>query len=321
MQPTLSVVVPLYNEEEVLPEFNQALCRVMSNLGTPYEIIYVNDGSRDGTWRLLCQYSQAQTELKVINLSRNFGHQAALTAGLAHATGLYVVSMDGDMQDPPDLIPKMLDATRQGCDVVLAQRKQREGETAFKRWTAACFYKMMKRLLNVELPEQVGDFRLMSRKSLDALLQMEEQHRFLRGMVAWIGYETRIIEFDRPARAAGATKYPVYKMLKLAWNGVTSFSAVPLYILFYLGLILSAAGMLYAAYAVLSVLIFHNTVKGWASIAAVLCVFSGFNLIAIGLVGAYLGKIFEEVKRRPLFLIRDKINFSSESKHERILSK
>jgi dolichol-phosphate mannosyltransferase len=304
----LSLVIPVFNEEEALPPLLEAVERVLAGMDCDYEIVFVDDGSRDGTRRLLEKAAAADPRLKVLGFSRNFGHQAAITAGLDFASGDAVVVMDADLQDPPELLPEMVARFDQGFDVVSAQRIGREGEGLFKRATAALFYGLMRRAVDERLVPQVGDFRLFSRAAVEALRGFREQHRFLRGLVAWLGLREAIIPFHRPARIAGKTKYPAWKMARFAWTAVSSFSALPLKLALFGGLLLLAAGALYTGYVGYQTLILHTTVPGWNALACLQLLLSGVTLTAIGLVGDYVARIYDEAKGRPLYVVSETSN-------------
>lgn len=299
----LSLVIPIYNEEAVLGLLLERLEKLMATLPCPVEIVLVNDGSRDRSIVLLLEAAKRDTRYKVVSLARNFGHQVAATAGLEHASGDAVVLMDADLQDPPELIQSMVDKYREGWDVVYARRIERQGETKFKQLTAWAFYRIMRKLIHKDLPVDVGDFRLMSRACLDVLLQMRELHRFLRGMVTWVGFAQTDVTFVRPPRAAGETKYPLRKMLLFAWNAAVSFSPLPLRLSLGVGLLTFGVSFLYMFYAIFAVLSGRMVVAGWASTITLLGLMGGGILISIGLLGEYVGRIFEEIKGRPLYTV------------------
>lgn len=304
----LSIVIPVYNETEALPALLPALRAVLSKIDCEYELLFVNDGSSDHTQDALAQASQEDPRTKVVGFSRNFGHQVALTAGLDFASGDAVVVMDADLQDPPELLPQMVALYREGYQVVSAQRIKRKGESVFKRATAAGFYWMMRTLVDRRLQPEVGDFRLFSREAVVAIRRFREQHRFMRGLVAWLGLREAILPFERQPRVAGETKYPLGKMLRFAWTAVASFSALPLRLTISGGLIVAALGFLYAIYSTYEGLVLHHTVPGWTSLICLVTIFSGAILVAIGLVGDYVGRIFEEAKGRPLYIVSSLIN-------------
>ena len=302
----LSIVIPVFNEEEVLPTLVARLQEVLFDVN--WEVIFVDDGSKDRTVSIIRGLAQSNDRIKLVRFGRNFGHQAAVTAGLDFAPGDAVVVMDADLQDPPELIPKMIELFEQGYDIVSPQRMVREGESRFKLWTASVFYRAMGKLADGHLSEEVGDFRLFSRKAVLAIRTLREQHRFMRGMVGWLGLPEALLPFERRPRAAGETKYPLYKMLRFAWTAVSSFSAAPLRISLAAGFLLSCAGFLYLMYVVYLALFTRQLVHGWASLAALQCLFSGIILIALGAIGDYVARTYEESKGRPLYVVCDLVN-------------
>ena len=305
----VSVVVPLFNEEGNVDELVRRIRSVMSELpGTPrYELVLVNDGSRDATLLRLRDLALTHHEIVVINLSRNFGHQIAATAGIDSARGDAVVLMDGDLQDPPELIAAFLERWREGYDVVYAVRRSRKGEGAFKLITARAFYRIVRRLTNVAIPVDTGDFRLMSRRVVEALKQTRERHRFLRGLVSWVGYPQIGVEYDRDERFSGSTKYPLTKMLRFAVDGITSFSEIPLRFASYLGFTVSIVAFIVAIIEILVKLFTGYNLPGYTSTIFAILFLGGVQLIAIGTLGEYIGRIYEQVKGRPLYLIADVI--------------
>ena len=318
--PTLSIVVPLYNEEEnVAPLVERCVAILESLEGAPsYEIVLVNDGSTDRTLDGI-RYAMARHEhLVLVNLSRNFGHQVAASAGIDIAAGDAVILMDGDLQDPPELIHQFVAKWHEGYDVVYAVRRTRKGESPFKLTTARLFYQVIKRLTKVSIPVDTGDFRLMSRRVVEALKRSPERHRFLRGMVSWIGYNQIGVEFDRDERHSGETKYPLPKMLRFAIDGITSFSDVPLRFASYLGFISSAVAFVYALIVIgYKLFSLHppGYTPGWASTIVAVLFLGGVQLISLGILGEYIGRIYDEAKGRPLYLISD-IERSQGSVHE-----
>jgi polyisoprenyl-phosphate glycosyltransferase len=306
----LSLVIPVCDEEEALPCLLDAIRPILGAMDCDHEVVFIDDGSRDGSRRLLNLAASTDPRIKILGFSRNFGHQAAITAGLDFASGDAVVVMDADLQDPPELLPEMVALYRQGFDVVSAQRVGREGEGLFKRGTAALFYGLMRRAVDERLTPQVGDFRLFSRAAVIALRGFREQHRFLRGLVAWLGLKEAIIPFRRPARIAGTTKYPAWKMVKFAWTAISSFSALPLKAALVGGLGLTAIGLAYTAFVLYEALVLRTTVRGWSSIICFQILFSGATLTAVGLVGDYVARIYEEVKGRPLYVLSEAMNVS-----------
>ncbi len=301
----LSIVAPVYNEEELVGEFVRRACAAAADY--EFELVLVNDGSADSTPRLLDEIAAADRRVRVIHLSRNFGHQAALTAGLEHAIGDVVAMIDADLQDPPELIRDMIAQWSQGADVVYAVRKQREGETAFKLATASWFYKLFDKLAQVDLTPNSGDFRLLDRRALDALLAMTERSRFLRGMTVWVGFNQTAVSYERDARAAGETKYTLRRMLRFSLDAITSFSHLPLQLATWVGLL--SAGVAFIAIPVVIVLrAFDSYLPGFGSITIAILLLGGIQLIALGVIGEYVGRIYDEVKHRPLYIVRDERN-------------
>ena len=304
----LSIVIPVYNEEAVVPILRRELTRFIDDLPFGVEVLLVNDGSSDQTLTLLSEWSRSDRRIKILELARNFGHQAAVTAGLDHASGDAVVIMDADLQDPFSAVTAMVAEYCKGFDVVYGKRVGREGETAFKRATAWCFYRFMRLLIHRDLPADVGDFRLVSRRCHHALRAMRETHRFLRGMVAWVGFPQTEVRYIRRARVAGETKYPLSKMLLLAWTASVSFSPAPLRLSFLLGIVLFLAGISQAINAVVRVVLGLYLVPGWASLIVVNCLVGGAVLMCIGVLGEYVGRIYEEVKGRPIYIVAHAMN-------------
>jgi polyisoprenyl-phosphate glycosyltransferase len=301
----LSVVAPVYDEEELVEEFIARTCAVIADYD--FELVIVNDGSSDRTAELLDCAAAADPRVRVIHLSRNFGHQAALTAGLEHALGDLVAMIDADLQDPPELILEMIERWREGADVVYAVRKQRQGETAFKLATASWFYKLFDKLAQVDLEPNSGDFRLLDRRALDALLAMTERSRFLRGMTVWVGFTQTAVPYERDARHAGETKYTLRKMLRFSLDAIASFSHLPLQLATYVGLL--SAGVAFIAIPVVIVLrIFDSYLPGFGSITIAILLLGGIQLIALGVIGEYVGRIYDEVKHRPLYIVREERN-------------
>jgi len=303
--PALSVVVPAYDEQEVLGAFHARLAAAMDGIGRPWEVVYVNDGSKDATLSLLLALRAADPRVAVLNLSRNFGKEIALTAGLDHARGTEaVVAIDADLQDPPEVIPDLVAAWAEGFDVVYAQRSARHGESWLKRTTAAAFYRVMQRVGGrVELPKDTGDFRLMSRRALDALLRLRENHRFMKGLFAWVGFPSRAVAYERAPRAAGVTKWNWWKLWNLSLEGITSFTVGPLKIATYAGLLTATIALVYALQVIAKTILFGNPVAGYPSLMAVVLFLGGVQLMTLGIIGEYLGRIFNETKNRPLYLV------------------
>jgi dolichol-phosphate mannosyltransferase len=307
----ISLVFPIYNEAAVIPHLIPRLDAVIETLAKAADIeaIFVNDGSRDDSMAQLRALADTRPWMRVLSFSRNFGHQIAVTAGMNYAAGDAVVLMDADLQDPPELLPEMIRLWRDdGYEVVYAVRRTRAGETAFKKLTAAAFYRMLRRLTNVDIPADTGDFRLMDRKVVDALNAMREQHRFLRGMSAWVGFRQIGLPYDRDARAAGETKYPLRKMLKLAMDAVTSFSHAPLKLATNLGWIIAVLAVSYGLVTVVRYVLSPGSFQpGWASVIVVHSLLASVQLVTLGMIGEYIGRIYDEVKGRPLYLVSEKI--------------
>jgi len=307
----LSIVLPVYNEQEVLPTLFQVLPGVLKGIGCDYELIFIDDGSRDSTREILNDAARRDSRIKILGFSRNFGQQAAITAGLDFADGDAVVVMDADLQDPPELIETMVEQFKRGFDVVSTQRNARDGESVFKKVTASAFYSFMRKAVDERLPPQCGDFRLFSRGAVQAIRKFREQHRFMRGLVAWLGLRETIIRFHRPARAAGETKYSTIKLFKLAWTAVSSFSAMPLKACLVAGVLMTLFGVAYSIYAVYAAMFVSSTTPGWSSLVCFQLIFNGATLTAVGLVGDYVGRIYDESKQRPLYVLGDSVNVQS----------
>jgi len=308
----LSVVVPMYFEEEVATECHSRLSAAVESYD--YEIIYVNDGSTDKTLPILKEIAQSNERVKIISFSRNFGHQAAVTAGVKDATGDCIAIIDADLQDPPELIPDMIELWTQGYEVVYAKRKKRKGESIFKRITAKAFYKLLSMLTDTDIPTDTGDFRLIDRKVADAFNAMGEHNRFIRGMVAWLGFKQTPIEYVRDVRYAGETKYPLRKMLKLAFDGIMSFSVKPIKMVTNLGALTMLFSLGIIVYVLISKFTGNAVSAGWASTMIVITMLSGVQLLSLGVVGGYISRIYEESRNRPIYLISEKINFEDEKK-------
>lgn len=300
--PEFSVVVPAYNEELGLADFHQRLREVMDTLGS-WEVIYIDDGSTDGTRAVIDSIRSADSRAAMVALSRNFGKEIATTAGLDFATGNAVIVIDADLQDPPEVIPDLVTAWRQGFDMVNAQRRVREGETWLKRFTASMFYRLMRDAGPVKLPSNTGDFRLMSRRVVDAVSSLRERHRFMKGLFAWVGFPTTTVFYDRAPRHAGETKWNYWKLWNLAVEGITSFTVMPLKFATYLGLFVAFAAVVYAVEVIVKTLILGNDVAGYPSLMVVVLFLGGVQLVTLGVIGEYLGRIFNETKYRPLYLV------------------
>ncbi|MCC5876112.1 MAG: glycosyltransferase family 2 protein [Candidatus Sumerlaeia bacterium] len=308
----MSFVVPCYNEEESLPALHERISKVAQNSTDTYEIIFANDGSTDATLKLIRSLCRKDPHVKGLDLSRNFGHQVCLTAALDHARGDVILMLDADLQDPPELLPEMLDKWREGADVVYAVRSQRKGESIFKLLTAKIFYRILKWSTKINIPVDTGDFRLIDAKALQAMLSLRERNRFLRGMFSWVGFHQEPVYYDRDERFAGTTKYPLRKMIHLAIDGITSFSIMPLRAAALLGLVSATIAFIYSI-MVLHTGIYGGGVPGWASTTLSVLFLGGVQLVTIGILGEYIGRVFDEVKNRPLYFVREVIDQDHET--------
>jgi len=301
----LSLVIPAYNEEDVLSEFHSRLSRVLDKLTCDSQVIYVNDGSTDCTEDVLDALRRNDERVAIVTLSRNFGKEIAMTAGFDKSEGDAVVVIDADLQDPPELIPELFDAYREGYDVVYAQRVSRAGERALKKITAFIFYRLIQAATRVKIPSDTGDFRLLSRRALDALKQLREQHRFMKGLFAWIGFPQKAVLYHRDPRKAGQTKWNYWKLWNFAVEGFTSFTIGPLKVATYLGICTATAAFLYAVWVIYKTLAYGDPVAGYPSLMVVLLFLGGIQLMTIGILGEYLGRMFDETKQRPLYFVRE----------------
>jgi glycosyltransferase involved in cell wall biosynthesis len=301
-RPTISVVVPAFNEAIGLKLFHRRLVKALAGVES-WEVIYVNDGSTDATLPAIEALRGAGGHVAVVSLSRNFGKETAITAGLDHAAGDAVVVIDADLQDPPELIPELMACWRAGFDMVYAKRRSRTGDTWLKRGTAKAFYRLMQRMGDLKLPEDTGDFRLMSRRVVDAVRQLREQPRFMKGLFAWVGYPTTFVLYDRESRCAGASKWSYWKLWNLALEGITSFTVMPLKLASYAGLGVALLSVIYAVQVIVKTLIIGNPVAGYPSLMTVVLFLGGVQLVFLGVIGEYLGRVFNETKQRPLYLV------------------
>ena len=312
-RPELSLVIPIFNEEAIIAELERRLLGILADIptvGDAWEVVLVNDGSRDASLDLLRGVATRDARFKVLSFSRNFGHQMAITAGVDRASGQAVIVMDADLQDPPEVIAEMVSKWRDGFDVVYGVRRSRAGETLFKKVTAKLFYRLLRAMLGIEIPVDAGDFRLMSRPVVLALRALRERHRFVRGMVAWVGFKQAAVEYDREARFAGETKYPLRKMIRFALDGITSFSVLPLRLATWLGSIAGAIAVVAGLWAVYVRFFVSGVVPGWTTIMIFVAFGTSAQLLMIGILGEYVGRIYEELKRRPLYITSEEINFS-----------
>ena len=307
-RPRIVVVVPFLNEAENLPVLYERLCAALAKQPEAFEVLFVDDGSSDDSAAWVAGRAAQDARVKLLRLSRNFGHQLAITAGMDHADGDAVVIMDADLQDPPEVVPELLQRWREGHEIVYAVRTSRSGEPWLKRFLAATFYKTFRRMANVDVPLDAGDFRLVDRKVIEALKQVRELHRFVRGLTCWVGFSQTAVHYERAPRHAGVTKYPVWKSMRLAWDAITSFSSTPLRWMTLIGLLVSLAGMLQGVRVVVDRLLYPGSMeRGWASLAAITLFLGGVQLISLGLIGQYVGRIFEESKKRPLYFVKEKV--------------
>lgn len=314
-----SFVLPIYNEEETLARLYEEMTLLMNALDGPAEAILVDDGSRDRSYALMLELHQKDPRFRTVRLSRNFGHQTAISAGLDFVSGEATIVMDADLQDPPEAVHRMIAKWKEGYEMVYAIREKREGETFFKKFTASLYYRILGRLTEVEIPQDVGDFRLIDRKALDAFKALRESNRYVRGMFSWVGFRQTGITYRREKRLAGATKYPFRKMLSLATNGIISFSNVPLRTVLTLGFWVSAISFLGGVTAIYLKVSGAYTVRGWTSLAVFVSFIGGAQLIVLGILGIYLGRIYDEVRNRPLYIVRDLRGLSSNLSAQRPL--
>jgi dolichol-phosphate mannosyltransferase len=310
---TYSLVIPIYNEQETLPELGRRVLALLDRLDGSAEVVLVDDGSRDASWGLIVELTQRDARFKALQFSRNFGHQIAITAGMDFARGDAVIVMDADLQDPPEVVLEMVARWREGYEVVYAVRDERSGETAFKRYTAAAFYRLFQRMTDIDVPADVGDFRLVDRRALEAFKVLRENNRYVRGMFSWIGFRQIGVHYVREPRYAGSTKYPLRKMLKFASDGVISFSNAPLRLALQLGFLVSAASFVFAIAAAVAKFAGFYHVSGLASLAVAVSFLGGVQLVVLGVLGEYIARIHEEVKDRPLYVVSAAVGYSHDS--------
>jgi dolichol-phosphate mannosyltransferase len=312
---TYSVVIPVFNEQEVLKESYRRLKDAMERCGEPYELIFVNDGSRDETLSILRGIAAADKSVRYLSFSRNFGHQTAITAGMDLSSGKAVIVIDADLQDPPEVMLEMMEKWKQGFDVVYGKRVKRKGETAFKKITASVFYRFLRSMTDVDVPVDAGDFRLIDRRVCDALKSLPERNRYVRGLVSWVGFKQGAVDYVREERFAGTTKYPLKKMLKFASDALTSFSYKPLKFSIWLGTGLSCASFIFLLVVVIRKLAGAGSLEaGWSSLAAISLFFNGVILVMLGVIGEYIGRIYDEAKGRPLYIVAEKAGFEQDAK-------
>ena len=309
----LSIVVSMLNEEDVCPLFLSSVGQVLDEITDDYEIVCVNDGSRDGTLKILREAHRRDKRVKVIDLSRNFGKEAALTAGLEYSTGEAVIPIDADLQDPPELIPQMVEQWQRGADVVLAVRRDRSSDSRVKQTTATWFYRVMNSMSEVKLTAHAGDFRLMDRAVVEALKKLPERTRFMKGLFAWLGFKQAVVYYERPERAAGKSKWEYWRLWNFALEGIFSFTTLPLRIWTYVGFAVTGCAAMYLIFVIAKTLILGVDVPGYASLLSLVLFFGGLNLIGLGILGEYVGRIFVETKQRPVYLVRKTIGFKEQT--------
>lgn len=303
LPPTYSIIAPVFNEEETLPHFHQRIVAVMEQVGEPFELIFVNDGSLDTSLHIMRDLHTHDPRVRVVDFSRNFGHQIAISAGMDYARGKAIIILDADLQDPPEVIPTLIARWKEGAEVVYAQRSSRKGETRFKLLTATVFYRLIARITSVDIPRDTGDFRLLDRSVVDTLVAMREQHRFMRGLSAWVGFRQEAVPYERQERFAGSTKYPFFKMVRFSIDAITGFSHVPLQLATTFGFILAGLSLVGILVAVILRLV-TGAIVGQASTLILVLFLGGIQLIFLGIIGEYLGRIYDEVRARPLYIVR-----------------
>jgi len=301
------VVIPAYNEQEVIAETYKRLTGVMAGMGEPYELIFVNDGSSDSTARLVAEFSSSDPSVRLINFSRNFGHMAAISAGMEYARGQAIFIIDADLQDPPEIFPQMAEKWREGYHVAYGKRIKRKGESLFKRLSAKVFYRFIRQLTTVDIPPDTGEFRLIDRKVCDAINKLPEKSRYIRGLVSWVGFKQTAVEYVREERFAGVTKYPLRKMITFAMDAITSFSHKPLKLATMVGFLISLLSFFYMLYVFYQVFFTDQTITGWASTVAIILFTQGIVLMLLGLMGEYIGRIYRELQNRPLYIVQEVI--------------
>ena len=303
LRPVYSIVAPVFNEEQTLPHFYKRIITVMEQVAEPFELLLINDGSRDASLQIMQNLHEHDPRVRVVDFSRNFGHQVAISAGLDYAQGDAVIILDADLQDPPEVIPELIARWKDGAEVVYAQRSKRLGETGFKLITAKLFYHLVERITSIDIPRDTGDFRLLDRKVVETLVKMREQHRFMRGLSAWVGFRQEAVPYERQERLAGTTKYPLYKMIRFSLDAITGFSHVPLQLATTFGFLLAGASLIGIVIAVI-LRVFTGAIVGQASTLILVLFLGGVQLIFLGILGEYLGRIYDEVRARPLYIVR-----------------
>jgi dolichol-phosphate mannosyltransferase len=310
-RPVYSIVAPVFNEGETLPHFYARIVEVMEGVGEPFELILVNDGSRDNSFAVMRELHERDARVRAVNFSRNFGHQIAISAGMDHARGSAVVIIDSDLQDPPEVIPELIARWKDGAEVVYAQRSKRVGETAFKLITASLFYRLIARITKMDIPRDTGDFRLLDRRVVDALVSMREHHRFMRGLSVWVGFRQEAVRYERHERFAGSTKYPLLKMIRFSLDAITGFSYAPLQLATTFGFVLAGLSLIGILIAIIA-RVLGGAIQGQGTTLIVVLFLGGIQLIFLGVIGEYLGRIYDEVRARPLYIVRDMLESSDE---------
>ena len=311
-KPVYSVVIPAYNEEEVITESYKRLTTVMQSMNESYELIFINDGSRDRTAQIIADIIHSDPNVRLINFARNFGHMPAITAGMEYAQGSAIIIIDADLQDPPEVLPDMAALWKEGYDVVYGKRKERRGESFFKQWSARCFYRFINSMVPIDMPIDTGEFRLIDRKVCDAVNRLGEKHRYIRGLVSWVGFRQIAYEYVRVERFAGVTKYPLKVMMSFAMDAITAFSYKPLKLATTLGFIISLLSFVYMVFILWQRLFTDTTVTGWASTIGLILFTQGIVLMILGLMGEYIGRIFEEIKNRPVYIVREVLGYDED---------
>lgn len=306
----ISIVVPVFNEQEVLPQFYLSIYKIIEKMRISYELIFVNDGSSDKSMEIIMEIIKNNSNVKSLEFSRNFGHQAAIAAGLDYAKGAAVITLDADLQHPPELIPELIEKWHQGYDIVYTSRKDTVDSSHFKKFTSSFFYSAINTLSRIDIPAGAADFRLLDRNVVEAFRSMSEHRLFLRGLVSWMGYRQIGIAYEAPARFAGKSKYSLIRMIRFAADGITSFSSIPLYISAFIGIIISILSFIYAAFVIYSWLFTDRNIEGWTSLMVVVLFMGGIQLITLGILGAYLGRVYDETKGRPRYLVRQAYGFT-----------
>ncbi|MCR8633024.1 glycosyltransferase family 2 protein [Paenibacillus radicis (ex Xue et al. 2023)] len=307
-----SVIVPMFNEQEVIAETYRRLKIVLGTLNEEYELLFVNDGSRDRTTEIVRALCLVDPNVRMLSFARNFGHQVAISAGMDHAQGQAIIVIDADLQDPPEVILEMISKWKEGYEVIYGKRLTRRGESIFKKWTAHVFYRFLKTMTSFEIPVDTGDFRLIDRKVCDVMKTLTEKNRYVRGLISWVGFRQTAVEYDREERWAGETKYPLRKMIQFAMDAIGSFSYKPLRLATYLGFSLSGISFLYFLIVVYQKLLTNSTITGWSSIVAINLFFNGIMLVILGIIGEYIGRIYDESKGRPLYIIQEKTGYQKQ---------